>query len=50
MAKFKPPVSMNKAKKMMSEGMAHGMPMTKKQKGMFGAIAGGSYKGKSKKK
>lgn len=35
------PVSQSKAKMMMHEGVIKGHPMTEKQRGMFGAIAGG---------
>lgn len=40
-------ISPQKAKKMLKEGMAHGKPLTQKQKGMLGAAAG---KEKTKKK
>ena len=42
----KAPVSKAKAKTMMKEGEIGGKKMTPKQKGLFGAIAGGAYKGK----
>lgn len=47
--KKKAPVSRVKAKRMLKEGTAHGKKLSKKQKGMFGAIAGGNYKGTKKK-
>ncbi len=34
-------MSQEKAKKMMGDGTAHGKPLTGKQKGLFGLIAGG---------
>lgn len=46
----KAPVSKAKAKLMVKEGEIGGKAMTPKQKGLFGAIAGGAYKGKAKKK
>lgn len=42
---MKAPVTREKAKKMMHEGTVRGHPMTEKQMGMFGAIAGGNFKG-----
>lgn len=33
-----------KAKKMLKEGRANGQPLTKKQRGYFGAVAGGNAK------
>ena len=45
------PPSRDKAKKMLKEGRAQGKALTKKQKGYFGAIAGGNSTGaKSKRK
>lgn len=35
-----------KAAEMMQDGTAHGKPLTKKQRGLFGAIMGGSAMGK----
>ena len=34
-------LGMHKAKKMLKENKAHGKPLTKAQKGLFGLIAGG---------
>lgn len=34
-------LSKYKAGKMLKEGVAHGKPLTKKQKGLFGLIRGG---------
>jgi len=39
-----------KAKKMLRENQAQGKPLTKKQKGYFGAVAGGQSKGPKPKK
>lgn len=43
------PVSQAKAKIIMHEGEIRGHPLTPKQKGMFGAIAGGNSKKAPKK-
>lgn len=40
----------SKAKKMLSEGMARGHKLTKKQKKLFGLIAGGGKVVRSKRK
>lgn len=45
----KAPVGKAKAKKMMKEGEIGGKAMTPKQKGLFGAVAGGNFKGTKKK-
>jgi hypothetical protein len=39
-----------KAKKMLKDGTAQGKPLTKKQKGFFGAVAGKKKKSKKGKK
>jgi hypothetical protein len=41
----KTPVSKAKAGEILSHGSVHGKPLTKAQKGLFGAIRGGSYRG-----
>ena len=42
-AKHKPAqVSMEKAKEIMRHGEVHGQPLSKKQRGFFGARAGGA--------
>lgn len=43
-------LSKAKAKKMLKEGVAHGRPLTKKQRKFFGLIAGGGKVRKLKKK
>ena len=44
-------VSQKKAKQIMKDGTVHGRPLTKKQRGFFGARAGGApVKTKKKKK
>ncbi len=45
----RPPVSKKKAGKILKHGTIRGKKITKKQKGMFGAVKGGSYKGTKKK-
>jgi hypothetical protein len=40
-SKKKNPVTRKKAKKILAHGSVRGKPLTKKQKGMFGVIAGG---------
>lgn len=35
------PVSQRKAKEILRHGEVHGQPLTQKQRGLFGAIAGG---------
>lgn len=47
--KMSMPMTARKAKKMLKEGMAHGMPLTDKQKGLFGMIASGDKPMRSKK-
>ena len=42
------PPTKTKAKKMLKEGTANGKALTKKQKGYFGAIAGGNAKKRGK--
>lgn len=42
------PVSMEKAKEIMHDGTAHGKPLTPKQRGLFGLIAGGEEPSKKK--
>ena len=37
-------LSVNKAKKILKEGVVHGKTLTPKQKGFFGARAGGKRK------
>lgn len=44
----KAPVGKAKAKKMMKDGEIKGKKMTPKQKGLFGAIAGGNFKKQKK--
>jgi len=39
----KPPVSKRKAKTILREGRTRGKKLSRKQKGLFGAIAGGSF-------
>ena len=41
-------LSKDKAKKMLHEGVARGHKLTKKQKGLFGLIAGGGKPTRSK--
>lgn len=41
--------SAEKARKMMKEGMVRGHPLSKKQKGLFGLVAGGGEPSKLKK-
>jgi len=41
----KPPVTKKKAKKILRHGEVRGKELSQKQKGMFGAIAGGNFKG-----
>lgn len=38
----KAPVSVAKAKEILRDGTVHGKPLTQKQKGFFGRIAGGA--------
>ena len=40
--KAKKPVTKKKAKKILKHGSVKGKPLTKKQEGLFGAIAGGA--------
>ncbi len=42
MAKKK--LTAKKAKKILKHGKVHGKPLTKKQKGLMGAVAGGNAK------
>jgi hypothetical protein len=44
------PVSQSKARMMMHEGAIKGHPMTEKQRGMFGAIAGGNAPKRTRKR
>lgn len=44
MGKDKGSLSKHKARKILSEGQVKGKPLTKKQKGFFGARAGGARK------
>lgn len=44
------PVSQAKAKEIMHHGEVHGKPLTEKQKGLFGLIAGGGKPTRMKKK
>ena len=37
-------LSPTKAKKMLHEGKVHGRPITRRQRGYFGAVAGGKAK------
>lgn len=39
----KAPVSKSKARKILEEGIARGKKLSKRQKGFFGAIAGGTF-------
>lgn len=48
MAKSKKKLTAKKAKLMLKEGKAHGKKLTKKQKRLFGAIAGGQKMKKKK--
>ncbi len=50
MAKKKKKLTKAKAKLILSEGIIRGKPLTTKQKGFFGAIAGGTVKKKKRKK
>lgn len=42
-------ISRGKAKEMLRHGKVHGKPLTKKQKGLFGVIAGGDKPTRAKK-
>jgi hypothetical protein len=44
------PMSSEKAKTMLRDNSAQGHPLTKKQKGLFGLIAGGGTPGRAGKK
>jgi len=44
LAEAEAPVSADKAAKILKDGKVHGKPLSTKQKGMFGAIAGGTFK------
>ena len=46
----KAPVSKHKAGEILKHGEVGGKPLTEKQKGLFGAIRGGTYRGSARKK
>lgn len=46
----KAPVTRKKAKKILRHGSVRGHPLTDAQEGMFGAIAGGNFRGSKKKR
>lgn len=43
-----PPVSKSKAAHILRDASVMGHPLTDKQRGLFGTIAGGNYKGKKR--